>query len=209
MDIQRWLNETIEAEPPPKTAHTPASDFFHRAEKVRPVSKQHRVQKGVKSDSSLLDPRPHSHTVSKQSKLPSGERSHNSAYSEVSRSSRNSSAGSESSQPYVRKPRRKTRPERYQPKQPKERGQHVHQSRRNKSTRSKRRSKGTKNEKTDSGVAQPFLAKNVSRDRLTVRAAGHAVICDHADDWSAAEAEREPGYIQQGQDVNSCPGARS
>jgi hypothetical protein len=203
MDIQRWLNETIEAETPPKLAHTPASDFFHRAEKVWPVFKQHRAQKGAKSDSSLLDPHPHSHT-----KLLSGERSHDIAYSEASRSSRNSSAGSESSQPYARKPRRKTRPERYQPKQPKERGQHVHQSHRDKSTRSKRRLKGTKNEKTDSGVAHAFLAKNVSRDRLTVRAAGYAVMCDHADDWSVAEAERKPGYIQQGQDVNSCPGAR-
>jgi hypothetical protein len=209
MDIQRWLNETIETEPPPKPAHTPASDFSHPAEKVRPVFKQQRARKGTKSDSSLLDPRPHSHTVPTESKLPSGENTRESAYSEASRSSRNGSVGSESSQPYARKPRHKTGPERYQPKQPKERGQHVHQSRKDKSKRLKRKSKGTKNEKRDSGIAQTFLAKNVPRDRLTVRAAGHATMCDHADDWSVAKAERQPGYIQQGQDVNSCPGAWS
>jgi hypothetical protein len=206
MDIQRWLNGTAEADPPLKSISTSGPDFSHRPEKVRPVFKQRRVRTGTKSDSSLLDPHPHSHTAPKKPKQPSGKRSDESAYSEASRPSRNSSAESESSQPYARKPRRKTRPERYQPKQPKERGRHVHQSRKDKSKRSKRKSKGNKDEKPDSGVAQTFHAKNVSRDRLTVRAAGYAVMCDQADDWPVAAAEREPGYIQQGQDVNSCPG---
>jgi hypothetical protein len=206
MDIQRWLNETVQAEPPLKRSSASGPDFVQLPEKARPGLKDKRARKRTKSDSSLLVPRPHLHTAPKDPELPSGQGSGESVYSEASHTSRRSSARSElSSQPYARKPRRKTRPECYQPKQPKERGQHIHQSRRDKSTRSRRKSKGKKAEKLDSGIAQTFHAKNVSGDRLTVRAVGHAVICDQADYWVAAEAEREAGHIQQRKDINSGP----
>jgi hypothetical protein len=207
MDIERWLNETAEVEPLPKPTHTSGSNFFQPPATGRPVFKDKRARKRTKSDSSLLVPHPHSYTAPKEPTLPNEEGSGESTHSEESHPSHNSSIESASlSQHYARKPRRKTRPERYEPKQPKERGQHIHQSRRNELKRSRRKSKGKKGEKLDSGVAQTFHAKNVSRDRLTVRAAGHAVICNHTDDWVVAEAEREARYIQQGQDINNCPG---
>jgi hypothetical protein len=203
MDIQRWLNETVDTKRPLKSAPASSSDFFQLPEKARPVFRDKRVRKRTKSDSSLLVPRPHAHTAPKEPGFPSGQGFDESVYSDASRESLAQSESS--SQPYARKPRRKTRPERYQPKQHKERGPHVHQSRTNKSKTSRHMSKGKKAEKLDSGVAQTFHAKNVSGDRLTVRAAKHAVICDQADNWAAAEAGKEPGHIQQGKDINSGP----
>jgi hypothetical protein len=206
MDIQRWLDEIARAEPPLKRDPASGSEVVQLPEKARPSFKDKRARKRTKSDSSLLVPRPHSHTAPKEPELPSGQGSGESVYSKASHTSRRSSAQSAlSSQLYARKPRRKTRPERYQPKQPKERGQHIHESRKDKSKRSRRKSKGEKAGKLDGCVAQTFHAKNVSGDRLTVRAAGHAVICDQADNWAAAEAEREAGHIQQRKDINSGP----
>jgi hypothetical protein len=208
MDIQRWLKETAEAGPPPIPVKDPGSAFFPHNERARLVFEEKHAQKRSKSDSSLLVPQPHSHVApAKEPKLSIGKATDASACSEASRSSRNGSTESESSsQRYARRPRRKTRPERYEPKPNKERGKHIHQSRKDESKKSRRKFKRKKGEKSDSGVAQSFHAKNVSRDRLTVRAAGHAVLCDSTDDWVVAEAERASGSLQQGQDFNGCSG---
>ena len=185
MDIHRWLEETAGAKVPPDLAQTPGSNIVQRAEKLKPVFKEKRAPKRSKSDSSLLDPQPHSRRAPPKESKPSTEESSDaSVYSKASRPSRNGSTESESSSHhYAQKPRHKTRLERYEPKQNKERGKHVHQSRKDESKKSRRKSKRKKGEKSGSGVAQNFHAKNVSRDRLTVRVAGHAVICIDTNDW--------------------------
>jgi hypothetical protein len=211
MDIQRWLNETVEAGPLPSQDQTVNSAFFHPKEKSRPVFKERHARKRAKSDSSLLVPQPHMQTASPKKPNPLTEEEVDAAvHSEASRPSRNSSTESESfNHRYARRPRRKTRPERYEPQQNKERGKHTHQSRKGESKKPSRKSKRRGGEKSDSGIAQNFHAKNVSRDRLTVRVAGPAVICDNANDWVAAEAARAPGHLQQGQDLNGCSRSRT
>jgi hypothetical protein len=172
MDVQRWLSEIVDTEAPSVPAQTSKSDFFHRPEKPRPVFNEQCMPRRSKSDSSLLVPQPHSH------KAPPHEPKHSTknganvrAHSEVSHSGRSETTESESSsQRYARKPRRKTHLERYEPKQRKEPAKHVHQSRKSESKRTRRKSKRKKGEKSDSGVAHNFQAKNVSGDRLTVRA---------------------------------------
>lgn len=208
MDIQRWLKETAEAGLPPIPFKDPGSAFFHRPERSKPVFKETHTRKRTKSDSSLLVSQPHSHVAPPGNpELPIETASAASVYSEASRRSRTDSTESESSsQSYARRPRRKTRPERYEPKANKERGKHVHPSRKDESKKPRRKSKHKKGEKSDGGVAQSFHAKNVSRDRLTVRAAVHAVLCDSTNDWVVAEAERASGYLQQGQNFNGCSG---
>jgi hypothetical protein len=174
MDIRKWLNETEDAEatnPAPRSG----ANLFLPVEKVKPVFADKRASKRTKSDSSLLDPRP-SHP--KRHKATSGESADASASSEASPTDRDPSNLSDaSSQRFARKPRRKTRPERYEPslKRNKERGKHIHQSRRDKSKKTGRKSKRKKEEKPGSGIGQDFQAKNVSKDRLTVRTAMYAV----------------------------------
>jgi hypothetical protein len=204
MDIEQWLKDTAEAEAPQLPTHNKASDFFYRAEQPRPVFQEKRARKRGKSDSSLLDPQPVSQKAPPEKPKPPTEPTVD-ENSEASRSSRTESTESKSSsQPYARKPRRKTRAERYEPKQKKERGKYVHQSRMDKSKKTRRKSKRRKGETVQSGVAQSFDAKNVSRDRLTVRVAGHAVSCSDTNDWTAAETERPLGHFQQGQDIGCC-----
>lgn len=206
MDIQRWLNDTAEAGTPPKQGQASNSAFFQPTQKPRAVFKDKHARKRAKSDSSLLAPQTYLPIVSPRKPKPTPEKQvDTSAHSDVSRPSRSGSTGSESSSHrYARRPRRKTRPELYEPKRNKERGKHVHQSRKDESKNAKRKSKRRTGDRSDSGVAQNFHAKNVSRDRLTVRVAGHAVICGSADDWVVAEAEGPPGHLQQGQDLDGC-----
>lgn len=75
---------------------------------------------------------------------------------------------------YERKPRRKTRPNRYQLKPTKEKkskehkgqtGRHGHEERKSK----KRKRKRTARDNPASGWVMGFHAKNVAKDRLTVR----------------------------------------
>jgi len=185
MDIQKWLDDTAEAKAPPDSTETPGSNFFQRAEKPKPVFKEKHGRKRRQSDSSLLDPQPHAHKAPpKESKPPTECSPDASLYSDASRPSRSDSAESESSSHrYARKPRRKTRLERYEPKPVKERGKHVHRSRKDESKQTRRKSKRKKVEKSGSAVAQSFHAKNVSRDRLTVRTSGYAAVYVDADDW--------------------------
>jgi hypothetical protein len=175
MDIRKWLDETEDAvatDPAPRSG----ANFFLPTDKVKPVFADKRAPKRTKSDSSLLDPRP-SHP--KRHRATSGGSAGVSASSEASHTDRDPSNLSEaSSQRFARKPRRKTRPERYELslKRNKERGKLIHQSRRDKSKKTGRKSKRKKEEKKPgSGIGQDFQAKNVSKDRLTVRTAIYAV----------------------------------
>lgn len=185
MDIQKWLEDAMEAEAPIDPALALCPEFFQRRETPAPVFKQKHVPKRRKSDSSLLEMQPHAHRAPpKKAKRPTESSPNPSTHSDSSRPSRSNFAESESSSHrYARKPRRKTRLERYEPKPDKERGKHVHRSRKDESKRTRRKSKRRKDEILGADVAQNFQAKNVSRDRLTVRSAVYAVIDVHADDW--------------------------
>jgi hypothetical protein len=186
MDIHKWLEETAEAKAPLDPPRVPGQDFFHRLENPKQVFDRKGAQKQGKSDSSLLEPQPQSHQAPLARPKPLTEQpSGASAYSKTSHPSHCDSTDSESaSQRYARKPRRKTRLERYEPSfKQKERGKHVHQSRKDESKKSRRKSKRKKGEKAGSAIAQTFHAKNVSGDRLTVRAASDAVCGVNADNW--------------------------
>jgi hypothetical protein len=187
MDIHKWLEETAEATAPQDPAQTLGATFFQRPEKSNPVFKDQRAAKRTRSDSSLLDPQPHTQRESplaKRSKLPTKAKPVSGASSEASHPSQIDSAESESSSHrYARKPRRKTRLERYEPKPVEERVKHVHPSRKGESKKARRKTKRKKGEHSGSGIADGFHAKNVSGDRLTVRAAGHAEVRKPADDW--------------------------
>jgi hypothetical protein len=197
MNIQRWLSGIVDLQVSSVPAQTATSDVFHRPEKPRPVFDEHRAPNRSKSDSSLLVPRSHSHRASPNVPKPSTENGANRADSEGSQSGCSENTESESSsQRYARKPRHKTRLERYEPKQHKEPAKHVHQSRKSESKRLKRKSKRKKGEQSDSGVAQNFHAKNVSGDRLTVRAVSVQWRVWLLMIGVAAEAERPIGHFQ-------------
>lgn len=187
MDIHKWLEETAEADAPRDPAQTLGATFPQRPEKSKPVFKDKRAAKRTRSDSSLLEPQPptqRENSPAKRSKLSTEEKPVPGAHSEDSHPSQSDSAESESSSHrYARKPRRKTRLERYEPKPVEQRVKHVHPSRKGESKKTRRKSKRRKGEHSGSGIADGFHAKNVSGNRLTVRAAGHAKARMPADDW--------------------------
>jgi len=170
MNIHKWLEEIKDAEAPHNPEQTAGATFFQRTEHSRPVFKEKRTAKRSRSDSSLLEPRPHTQmTPPKKPKLATKGKSVASALSEASEPDQSDSAESESSSDrYARKPRRKTRPERYQPKPVVQRVKHVHKSGKGESKKTRRKSRRKKGEQSCSGVAESFQAKNVSKDRLTV-----------------------------------------
>jgi hypothetical protein len=195
MDIQTWLDETVEAEALHVRAQTAQCNFSCRPEQSKPVFQERRAQKRCKSDSSLLVPQPHLHIAPPNE--PDTPTKHN----------LDVTAGDESSsQRYVRRPRRKTRPERYEPRQNKKREKHVHHTHKGEPKKSRRTSRCKKEEKSEGGVAQSFHAKNISGDRLTVRATGHAVVCTDTDDWMVVETKGAIGHLQQGQGICDRPG---
>lgn len=177
MDIHRWLEETAEAEAPEKPAETAATKSLRPPQQPRHVFRAKRARQRTESDSSILAPQPHPHKAPLEAPNPPAEDETNaSACSEASGCSHNATTESDpSSHRYARRPRHKTRPECYEPKRSKESTKHVHPSRKNKSKKSESRSKNKRRKKADSSAGQTFHAKNVSKDRLTVRAYSHAV----------------------------------
>ncbi|KAH4803010.1 hypothetical protein HBI25_117060 [Parastagonospora nodorum] len=197
MDIERWLNETAEAGIPPKQGQASDSAFFQPTEIPRAVFKDKHARKRARSDSSLLAPQTYLPRVSPVKTKPTPEKQvDTSAHSDASRPSRSDSTGSESSSHrYARRPRRKTRPELYEPKRNKERGKHVHQSRKDESKNPRRKSKRKKGDKSDSGVAQNFHAKNVSRDRLTLKPKDHLGIFNKGKTSTAVRGRGLPDLV--------------
>lgn len=164
---------------PPSLASVARIEPCNMFEKADPMRQSSHRRKQSRSDSSLL-PLPPRHTPHTKKRRPPTERNttDESAGSEVSDATHTESAeSSTSSQRYARKPRRKTRPERYEPpsKPVRERGKHAHGRPKGESKKSRRKSRRRIGEQPGSGIVQTFHAKNVSRDRLTVSAAIHAV----------------------------------
>ena len=150
------------------------------------VCRRKHTRKRRTSDSSVLAPASLQHNTTTNKRKPlthSGADS--STYSQASHATcSEASTGSTSTQKYTRRPRRKTRPERYDPsaKVVHERGHHAHRSQKRESKKVRRKSKRDRVQKPAS-VVQCFHAKNVARDRLTVRAAMNVVMWSCTDDW--------------------------
>jgi hypothetical protein len=167
MDIRRWLEDTELPEQPPSPPEPLRLQAFSQPNKVEtaPEDRPRRRKRSV-TDSSLLDSCPRHKRA-----LAAEEQSASDRCGASDRDADASSSGSSpSSQLYARKPRRKTRPERYEPaKDVKERGTQVYRHRKGESKKARRKTRRRKGDRPDHGVVQSFQAKNVPRDRLTVR----------------------------------------
>jgi hypothetical protein len=115
----------------------------------RPVESTKRKRR-CKSDSSILDPRPPASPP------------HESVDDSAGKAFRAMCSDSSSSSRYARKPRRKTRPERYEP------APHARRNPKDESKTTRRKPRRKKGEKLPA-VIRTLEAKNVSKDRLTVR----------------------------------------
>lgn len=174
MDIRKWLAETDQAVHPEQ----PAVESFLLPKQPDSAPHARRRRKRASTDSSLLEipsPQP------RRKGVPAVERNYRDVRDATDRShsdgshylrSSESVSDSTTSQRYARKPRRKMRLDRHEvamTKRGKEQRANSHSNRKRESRKSKHRSRRKKIEKTHSGIGQEFYAKNVSKDRLTVR----------------------------------------
>lgn len=172
MDIRRWLAET-EA---PIPFEQPTVEPFRILKQPAPIPDARRTRKRCLTDSSLLStPSPQLRRkgvlARGRDRRDVGEKVDR-AHSDISHSTRSESVSDRSSsQRYARQPRRKTHPDRYdvETKKSKEQKRASHVSRKSESKISKRKSRRSKAAKTHTGIGKQFHAKNVSKDRLTVR----------------------------------------
>jgi hypothetical protein len=176
MDIRKWLAETAN----PISSEQPEVDRFLLPRQPDTVPDARRRRKRSSSDSSLLkaaSPQPRHKGVTAKKldrcEVPSVV---NEGYSDITLSTSGGSTGSSAaSQRYARKPRRKTRADKYDVGSKRANAQDEGQrpSRKSESRKSKRKSRRRKDEKTHNGIGQEFQARNVSKERLTVRTACH------------------------------------
>ncbi|KAF2237093.1 hypothetical protein EV356DRAFT_43657 [Viridothelium virens] len=170
MDIDQWLEDTSAAEGRSLAARLGIPSFLQRAnpEAVSPRPKRKRGRPS--RDSSLLED-----AVEQQAGPPRGQRealqeaSGDDCRSEASGHSASTSVSAiTSTGPYKRRSRKRTRKDRYDPKSSKVQKQkqtEPDKQRKSKSRKKVRRSK----EKHGVSLVHTFHAKNVPRDRLTVR----------------------------------------
>ena len=177
MDINKWLESTIlpqqESSLPEKLGLPP---FLHPKENYKALlastDKQPRKRRHTTSDSSFLETRQHYQTSPIEHEVEIDNKPNDKLPTNASSSSdRSSSVSDTSDHPYGRKPRHKTRPDIYEPKsdQVKERGMQKHRRGKGESKKTKGKSRRKKTEKLGIGLVQSFHAKNVPKDRLTVR----------------------------------------
>jgi hypothetical protein len=194
MDIQRWLDETVLPEQPPSPAAKKCHDASNLGvDMLNQTPRKKRRRRSSTSDSSLLKAPPQHTRMPPARQATLKESADESVRSDASRSF-TVSESSTSSQPYARKPRRKTRLERYEPvsKDGNERGTHTRRHRKGESGRKKRKHKPSKLDKPGTGIVQGFQAKNVSKDRLTVRSTTmHPASESGTDDWCSSSREKD------------------
>ncbi|KAF2261887.1 hypothetical protein CC78DRAFT_339478 [Lojkania enalia] len=173
MDIRKWLDETVLPERPPGLPEQLGLPAFLCPKEVEEPPREKRRPKRSASDSSMLEACP---ARIKTPRIEHGvdiddSTSSDSACSNASQHTTRSSGSSSSSQQYARRPRRKTRRERYEPaaKDVKARGTLVYRHRKRESRKTKRKSRRSKTDKPGIGLVQSFHAKNIPRDRLTLR----------------------------------------
>lgn len=172
MDIRKWLAETEN----PIASKQPDVDRVLLPRQPDTVPDARRRRKRSSSDSSLLEAASPKlrHEGVKAEKLDGCEVPNviNKGHSDRSCSPSGRTTGSSAaSQRYARKPRRKTRADKYDVESKRAVAQDEGQraSRKSVSRKSKRKSGRRKYERTHNGIRQEFQARNVSRERLTVR----------------------------------------
>ncbi|KAF3033595.1 hypothetical protein E8E11_000839 [Didymella keratinophila] len=172
MDIRKWLAETEN----PILSEQPEVDRFLLPRQPDTAPDTRRRRKRSSSDSSLLkatspQPRRKGVTAKKPDRCEISD-GVNENRSDISHSSSGGSTGSSTgSQRYARQPRRKTRADKYDvgAKKAKVQNEDQRPSRKSESKKSKRKSRRRKDEKTHNGIGQEFQAKNVSKERLTLK----------------------------------------
>ena len=181
MDIRKWLTETVQPEPTPK--HSPE---LVRSNHVDSAPRRKRRVHDT-SDSSLLEPLHRAASASPNQCNHFAERDANDhTEGEDLRSTYSCpSSINNSPQRYARRPRHKTRPERYEPSHTIA-GKRKKDARRpdpGESKKSRRKPKQKTVGKSGNNTTHDFHAKNVSTDRLTVRAVTPRATWQCADGW--------------------------
>ncbi|KAF2739198.1 hypothetical protein EJ04DRAFT_559992 [Polyplosphaeria fusca] len=166
MDIREWLDHTELPERAPSLPEQLGLPAFFQPKKVEPAPKDRlRRRRRSVTDSSLLEAHPHRRKALPIERQPDIDDSASDSHGGAS-----PSGSSSSSQRYARRPRRKTRPERYEPVMDvKERGTQLYRHRKNESNKVKRKARRRKGDKPGHGGIQSFQAKNVPKDRLTLK----------------------------------------
>lgn len=176
MDIQRWLENTADREPPDQQDHPTIPDFLqpHR-EPEKPARKYRRKRKRASSDSSILELQHHHHHQSRpinHAHSSDGFRAadHSVARSRIWQSSQDAELDADQApaKTYERRARHKTRPDRYEPKA------NMHSKRRESRESRGARPKRRKSHRSGdggrtTGLVQSFQLKNGPKNnRLTV-----------------------------------------
>ncbi|KAL1657310.1 hypothetical protein SLS61_000356 [Didymella pomorum] len=172
MDIRKWLAETEN----PISSEQPEVDRFPLPRQPDTAPDARRRRKRSSSDSSLLkaaspQPRRKGFTAKKLDRCEVPDVV-NEDHSDISRSTSGGSTGSiAASQRYARKSRRKTRADKYNvgSKNAKTQDEGQRPSRRSDSRKSKRKSRRRKDEKNHNGIGREFQARNVAKERLTLK----------------------------------------
>lgn len=207
MDIRKWLDQVEDGDAAP-VQMTRRGDQKHSQHKKRlNVATDTGQQKRHRSDSSLLEPRPALQQEAPRRTKQATEESVDNCSSDHAPTHTNTDSESQN-QPYARRARRKTRPDRYDPypKKSKEAEPGTHRRKKGESKRSRRKTKNKKDEKSGNVLAQSFHAKNVSGDRLTVRADVHAAVYSLADDWAQLKPREQLGLFNKGKTSTAVKG---
>ncbi|KAK5150484.1 hypothetical protein LTR04_006798 [Oleoguttula sp. CCFEE 6159] len=175
MDIDQWLKNANIAETPTVPQQLGFPTFLHDKHEVTDQPRSHRLKrKRASSDSSLLAPGFLQKPAEKDD-VPARD-GNMSDYD--SSSSCSSSAEDSASQPepppktYERRARHKTRPDLYEPKsghKNRREGERTQKKKRRKKDSKGKQHKSKRKESRSAGLVQSFHAKNVPKDRLTMK----------------------------------------
>jgi hypothetical protein len=173
MDIDRWVQDVVAADTPGISDRLKVPDIFQPKHVDCDALVASRKRKRSTADTSFLERAatpPQAAKRGRRNRLDSLTPS-SSAHSTISGRGSPEIQTESSSDRYKRKPRRKTRPDRYELKE------NAKKRRSSRSTTKKKEKKSTKhdgdpkgkwNHKSDLALNDKFLARNVSKNRLTV-----------------------------------------
>jgi hypothetical protein len=170
MDIDRWVQGVIAAEMPDLAGQLKVPDIFQpKHSAADPLAKSWKRKRSA-GDTSFLElaaPPPQAAKYGRGNGL-DNRTSSNSVLSSSSGRGLAESQIESSSDRYKRKPRRKTRPDRYDLKENAKKRRSNRSTAKKKPKKHDQERKGKRRRKSDVALSDKFLAKNVSKDRLTV-----------------------------------------
>lgn len=176
MDIQKWLENTADREPPDGTSDDLHIPDFLPPDRIRPsrvgATYRHK-RKRASTDSSIIAPRPDSHRNAKapvRSSSPDHVRGAEDAAtgSQSAESSDTTTTHRAPAKTYEKRPRHRTRPDRYEPKA-KKRKQDREGRKEREAKQKRRKSHRSGDGGRTAGLVQSFQLKNGPKNnRLTV-----------------------------------------